>query len=141
MKNLILCLVLLFAAFGANAQTATGKTPAQEATEKMAQVYGLTTKQQSQMLEIQERKFRNLAEIEPLKMSDPTTYLQKVRSLQLGQNASFERILNEQQRETMKEQQRQLRDKKAVAYKELKTAGASEQEISQKMIQYDLEAL
>jgi hypothetical protein len=107
----------------------------------MAQVYGLTTKQQSQMLEIQERKFRNLAEIEPLKMSDPTTYLQKLRSLQLGQNASFERILNEQQRETMKEQQRQLRDKKAVAYKELKTAGASEQEISQKMIQYDLEAL
>ena len=141
MKNLIFCVVLLFSAFGATAQSAAVKTPAQEATEKMTQLYSLNEKQQGEMLKIQERKYRNLAEIEALKASDPALYMRKIQSIQLGNEASFERILGAEQAKTFKQQQLQLREKKAVAYKEMKSAGASQQEIDKKMVELDLEAL
>ena len=141
MKNQIFCLVFLFCALGATAQNAAEKTPAQQATEQMTQRYSLNQKQQAEMLKIQERKYRNLAEIEPLKMSDPGLYLRKVQSIQLGNNASFERLLSDEQEKTLRQQQLQLREKKAVAYKEMKSAGASQQEIDRKMAELDLEAL
>jgi Spy/CpxP family protein refolding chaperone len=142
MKNLIFCLALLFSAFGATAQTTTtGKTPAQEATEKMTLAYGLNDKQQSEMLKIQERKYRNLADIEPLKNTDPALYIRKVQAIQYGNNESFERLLNAEQAKVLKQQQFQLRNKKATAYKEMKAAGAPQQEIDKKMAALDLEAL
>ncbi len=141
MKNLIFCLALLFSACGAMAQTSTGKAPAQDATDKMTQRYGLNEKQQAQMLTIQERKLRNLAEIEPLKISDLAGYMRKIQSIQLGNNASFERILSAEQLKVLKQQQLQLREQKALAYKEMKAAGAAQQEIDKKLLALDLEAL
>jgi hypothetical protein len=141
MKNLILSLALLFALADAFAQSATATTPAQEATAKMTQLYGLDASQQAEMLKIQERKYRNLAEVEPLKTSAPSDYILKIRAIQLGNSASFERILTEGQMETFRKEQKSLREKKAIAYKELKTAGASQQEIDKKMMECDLEAM
>lgn len=139
MKNLILCLVLLFAAFGAMGQSAPN--PAQAATEKLTQLYGLTAKQQAEVLKIQERKFRNLADIETLKQTDPNGYARKVQSIALGNNASFERIFTAEQQQVLRQQQLQLRERKAVAFKEMKTAGKSQQEIDRKMLELELEAL
>jgi len=141
MKNLIFSAMLLFFAFGAMAQTAAVKTPAQEATEKMTQLYSLDQKQQAEMLKIQERKYRNLAEIASMKTSDPGLYVRKIQSIQTGNNASFERILSTEQAKTLREQQLQLREKKAVAFKEMKATGASHYEIDLKMLELDLESL
>ncbi len=141
MKNAIFCLVFLFCALGATAQNATDKTPAQSATEKMTQLYNLNQKQQGEMLKIQERKYRNLAEIEPIKMSNAPLYQRKIQSIQTGNNASFERILTAEQQKTLRQQQLQLREKKAVANKEMKSSGASQQEIDKKMMELNLEAL
>lgn len=142
MKNLILCVVCLFCAFGAMAQaTPKSTTPAQEATLKMTQLYSLNEVQQAEMLKIQERKYRNLAEIEPLKISDPNAYVQKIRSIKLGNDASFDRILNAEQMTIYKQEQQKLREKKAVVYKEMKSAGSPQQEIDNKMTMLDLEAL
>lgn len=143
MKNLIFSALLMFFAFGAMAQTAStdNADPAQAATEQMTLLYGLNENQQQEMLKIQERKYRNLAEIEPLKKTDPSGYILKIRSIQLGNNASFERILNAEQLTTLKQQQFKLREKKAVAFKEMKSAGASQQEIDKKMTELDFEAL
>lgn len=141
MKNPIFCLVFLFCALGATAQNATDKTPAQAATEKMTQLYQLDQKQQAEMLKIQERKYRNLAEIEPIKVSNAQLYQRKIQSIQVGNNASFERILNAEQKKTLRQQQLELRNKKAAANKEMKSTGATQQEIDQKMMELDLEAL
>ena len=141
MKNPIFCLVFLFCALGATAQNATDKTPAQTATDQLTQIYNLDQKQQAEMLKIQERKHSNLAEIEPIKVSNAPLYQRKIQSIQLGNAASFERLFNAEQNKTLRQQQLQLREKKAVAYKEMKTAGASQQAIDQKMMDLDLEAL
>jgi len=141
MKNLIFCASLLFFAFGAMAQNSTGKTPAQSDTEKMTQLYGLSQKQQGEMLKIQERKYRNLTEVEPLKASDPALYMKKVQAMLYGNNASLERILTKEQVKTLRQQQLDLRNKKADAFKQMKAAGASQQEINLKMTQLELEAL
>lgn len=134
-------MVFLFCALGATAQNTTNKTPAQAATEKMTQLYQLDQKQQAEMLKIQERKYRNLAEIEPIKASNAPLYQRKIQSIQVGNNASFERLLNAEQKKTLRQQQLDLRNKKATANKEMKSAGASQQEIDQKMMELDLEAL
>lgn len=141
MKNPIFCLVFLFCAFVATAQNATEKTPAQTATEKMTQLYNLNQKQQGEMLKIQERKYRNLAEIEPIKLSNAPLYQRKIQSIQAGNNASFGRILTAEQQQTLRQQQLQLREKKALANKEMKSSGASQLEIDEKMMELDLEAL
>lgn len=141
MKNPIFCLVFLFCALGATAQNATEKTPAQVATDHATQLYNLSQKQQVEMLKIQERKYRNLAEIEPIKQSNAPLYQRKIQSIQLGNTASFERLFNAEQQKTLRQQQLQLREKKAAAYKEMKSAGASQQEIDKKMMELDLEAL
>lgn len=141
MKNPIFCLVFLFCALGATAQNATDKTPAQAATEQLTQRYNLNQKQQVEMLKIQERKYRNLAEIEPIKLSNAPLYQRKVQSIQIGNNASFERLFDAEQNKSLRQQQLQLREKKAVAYKEMKSSGASQQAIDKKMMELDLEAL
>ena len=141
MKNLLLSLAFLFAALGANAQTADANNPAQQATEKMTQLYGLNSVQQAEMLKIQARKYRNLADVETLKATDPSEYILKIRTIQSGNNLSIERLLDDEQIKTFRQQQHQLREKKAIAYKQLKTNGASQQEIDKAMIAYDLEAL
>ncbi len=107
----------------------------------MTQLYNLNQKQQGEMLKIQERKYRNLAEIEPIKLSNAPLYQRKIQSIQIGNNASFERILTAEQQKTLRQQQLQLREKKAVAFKEMKSSGALQQEIDEKMMALDLEAL
>lgn len=140
MKNLMFCLALLFAAVGVMAQSST-KTPAQEATDKLTQLYGLSPEQQVEMLKVQERKFRNLAEIEGLKTTDYKMYMRKIQSIQYGNNASLQRLLNPTQDLLWQQQQTQLRERKLVAQKEMKAAGASQQQIEQKMLELDIESL
>jgi hypothetical protein len=142
MKNLIAGLALLFiASVGIQAQNTAANSLAQQATEKYTQLYGLDEKQQADMLEIQERKLRNLAEIEPLKASDPTGYTLKLRSVQGGNHASIQRLLNEEQIKLFRQEQQRLREEKSNAYKVLKASGASQQEIERKMIEYDLQTM
>lgn len=141
MKNLIFCAVLLFSALGAMAQTAAERTPAQADTEKLTQLYSLDQKQQAEMLKIQERKYRNLAEIESLKASDPGQYVRKIQSIQYGNTTSFERIMNKEQVKVLRQQQLDLRNKKATVFKEMKSAGALQGQIDLKMAELDLEAL
>lgn len=131
-------LVLLFAAFGAMGQSTS---PAQQATEKMTQLYGLSAEQQVEMLKIQERKYRNLADIEPLKASDPSAYILKVRAVHSGNNVSFERILDAEQMKVFRQQQQQFREKKSIIYKQLQSKGASQQEIDKAIMEHELEAL
>jgi len=141
MKNVMLCFAFLIFAGGLSAQNQVTESPAQEAVEKLVQQYNLDKGQAAEMLKVQERKYRNLAEIEPLQATDPQLFTKKVRALQYANDKSFERILTKEQIPVHHQQQIELREKKALAFKELKTAGASQQEIENKMLVLDLESL
>jgi flagellar biosynthesis GTPase FlhF len=141
MKRLILCLSILIVAAGIFAQTNTEKSPAQKATDELVQVYSLDANQAAAMLKIQQREYRNLSEIEPVKESNPPLYIQKIRALQYAQEVSFRKLLNEEQMQIFIQKIRQLRERKAQVYKEMKAAGASQEDIDKKVIELDVEAL
>lgn len=141
MKNAILCFALLFIAAGIFAQTEALQNPAVEAAEALSQRYQLDTRQQAEMLKIQERTQRNLSEIKPLEQTNPALYIQKIRSLQYANEKSYERILRKEQLQIFRQDQIALREKKARVTKEMKEAGSSPQEIEYKMAELDLEVL
>lgn len=141
MKKVTFCLAFLFLGTLTFAQNKTELTPARKATEKFAVLYNLDPAQQAEMLKIQERKYRNLAEIESLKSSDAILYGKKIRALQYATFKSFERVLRKDQMQIHRQQQTALRDKKAKTYKELKSGGASDAEINNQMLAIDLESL
>lgn len=141
MKNIILCFTFLFASAGLFAQTDVTKTPAEEATEALTTVYQLNEQQQAEMLEIQQRKYRNLGEIAELKDSDPLTYLKKIRAMQHANIMHMQLLLNETQLVTFQQKQRELREEKARVSKEMKSAGKSQAEINAKMTELDENAL
>jgi hypothetical protein len=141
MKKLIANLALVFLTTGIFAQTAKEASLAQQATDKLVEMYKLDSKQSEEVLKIQERKFRNLAEFEPLKKTDPSKYVQKVRSMQQANDASFLRLLNRDQQLLFQQQQSDLRKKKSELFKELMDAGASQQAIEAKILQFELETM
>ncbi len=128
-------------ATGIFAQTDVGKSPAQKATDELVSIYSLDAKQEASMLKIQQREYRNLSEIEPIKESNPSLYIQKVRALQYAQEVSFRKLLNKDQMQIFTQKLVQLRERKAQVYKEMKSAGASQTDIDKKVLELDLEAL
>ncbi len=141
MKHTLLSLSFFLLAGGLFAQTATDKTPAQKDTEALVAAYQLNDDQAADMLKVQQRKYRNLKEIEPLMNQDVKLYLRKLRALVSANEASFRRILNDEQLASYNQKLKELRQRKAQLYKELKAAGASQFEIDKKLIQLDLEAI
>lgn len=141
MKHVLLSLAFLLFAGGMFAQTETEKTPAQKDTEALVAEYQLSDEQAAEMLKVQQRKYRNLKEFEPLMNQDVKLYLRKLRALISATDSSFRRILNEEQLELYNQKQVELRKQKAQRYKELKAAGASQFEIDKQLIQLDLEAI
>lgn len=141
MKNITLCLTFMLLASAFSLQAQTPESPSAQATAELSQRYGLNAAQNAQMLKIQERKYRNLSEIEPLKISDPVLYGQKIRALQLGHDKSIERMLTQEQMKIHHQQRTAFREKKALAFKEMKSAGASQAAIDARMLQLDVESL
>lgn len=144
MKNTIfLCLFTLVAAAGAGAQSPEASAPAlpvtaadtirllaREHTERLREKYALDAGQVNKMYLIQERKQRNLAEIEPFKTANPTLYRSKLNSIQQGTKASIRRMLNmaaQQQiyQQTKVEQRRQ----RSAKQQELTAQGAAKETI------------
>lgn len=141
MKQFLFSISLLFFAGSIMAQAETEKTPAQKDAEALVAEYQLNDDQAAEMLMVQERKYRNLKEIEPLMNQDVKLYLRKLRALVSANDASFHRILSEEQLVAYNQKQKDLRQQKAQLYKAMKDAGANQFEIDKKLIQLDLESL
>ena len=141
MKKFIVCLTVLFLVVGVFAQPGQEGPLAKKATEALKILYNLDSQQQAEMLKIQARKYRNLDDIKQYKAEDPQKYIQKVQALQYGNDWSIQKLLNKDQLAIFKEQQTELREKKALVYKEMKTAGTPQPEIDKRMFELDLESL
>ena len=131
MKNAILSFAFLLIAAVAFGQTE--RTPAQEMTDQLTEKYQLTKKQQVEMLTIQDRKYRNFAEIEGLRESDPPQFIEKMRALKMGTDGSIQRLLNEDQLVIFQQEKAEFRKLKSSVYSELKSSGASQMQIDYKI--------
>lgn len=129
----LFCLFSLSLSSIAQTNTPTGEV--QAATQELKTQYQLDDQQTVKVQEIQARKFRNLAEIEPLKSSDNELYLKKRQGVLKGANASLKRLLNEQQLVIFKEQEVAERKRQSDIIKALKAKGASKEEILRALLE------
>ena len=106
-----------------------------QAVDEMTSLYNLDAKQVEQMTVIQQRHFKNLAEITPLRDTDKTKYLQKLSANRKGTDASVYRMLTREQRIVFSEQQAQRRITESEIIKELKAEGLSNEEIRLQVIE------
>lgn len=131
-------LVLCFMAATSFAQKSADATTI---TAKLTKMYTLTDAQVAQMQVIQERKYRNLSEIEGLKSTDSEKYILKLRSIQTGNDASIKKMLTEEQRVIFDKQRMANREMMAVEYKQLQAAKLSKEKMDDKIIALEMKKL
>ena len=99
------------------------------AVEEMDARYQLSEEQEAEALVIQERRLRNLAEIEYLKEQDRKLYLRKKDAIRQGTEASVQRMLNKEQLPILKQAFAERRMRVAELVQKMKEEGASQEEI------------
>ncbi len=109
----------------------------EQATAELTERYQLTEPQQEAMQRIQERRLRNLADIEPLREQDYQRYLAKLKSLRQGTENSIERLLDPDQREIFYARRAERRKEEAAVIKEMRTQGASKEAIQRKLLEME----
>jgi hypothetical protein len=137
MKKIFFCAMVMFMVLSVSAQTAGAQSDVEEATRELVSVYGLDENQSAEMFKIQERRLKNLAEIEPLRQSDYQLYLHKRRNVRLGTEGSIKRLLNEEQMEIFNRQLLERRKKESEYIKELRQKGAGKEEIQKAILEAD----
>ena len=137
MRTIIALLMLSWGTTTALAQSTAAREAAREATDVLTATYGLTAVQIPQMLEIQERRFRNLEDIEPLKSTDESLYRIKLRNIRMGTEASIERILSADQRPILEKERVERRKEEAARLKMLRESGATKAEIQQAILEME----
>ncbi len=135
MRKVLLCFILSAVTFTISAQSSEVSNEVSQAVTELTSLYDLDTKQVEQMTVIQQRHFKNLADIASLKDTDKTKYLQKLSANRKGTEASMYRMLNQTQRVIFNEQQAQRRIAESEIIKELKAQGLSNEEIRLQVIE------
>jgi hypothetical protein len=128
MRKILLCFFFAAVALTISAQT-NNSNEVTQAVEELTALYGLDAKQVGQMEVIQQRRFRNLAEITPLQSTDREKYLLKLDALRLGTEASIHRMLNQEQLVILSQQKKERRIQESEIIKELKEKGLSSEEM------------
>lgn len=148
MKQLLaFALLLITASVAGFAQKIEAKPPsdntasatdaaARQATDSLVTKYTLNADQAKQMYAIQQRKQRNLAEIEPMKTNDHKQYLAKLESLQRGTLASIRRILQtKEQVEGYEKTQTAVQTQRAAKRKELVGKDLSKEDVQAALLE------
>lgn len=135
MRKVLLCFILSAVTLTVTAQSSNVSNEVNQAVAELTSLYDLDDKQVEEMTVIQQRYFKNLADISPLKDTDRTKYLQKISANRKGTDASIHKMLNPNQRVIFGEQQAQRRVAESEIIKELKAQGLSNEEIRLQVIE------
>lgn len=134
MKKILLSLFTLFLAFNVFAQNQNPSALNQTQTvEKYRTMFKLNEEQGREMEKIVARRVRNLGEIQKFKTENPAKFLKKRKSIDMGMNNSIRMILNAEQLKVYREQQIELRRKRAYKENEMRKNNASQKEIDETM--------
>jgi hypothetical protein len=125
-------------------ETAPATSPidaiAREAAEKLVKKYALNADQGKEMFAIQQRKLRNMSEIDSLKTSNRSLYLAKLESLQKGTLASIRRSLRtKEQIDLYDKTQKEVRTQRAEKQKEFAGKNASKEDVKAALLEIYIE--
>ena len=133
MRKIFFSIFSLFFVVGVLAQGSTDPK-VRKAANEMVETYNLDETQAVTALEIQERKYRNLAEIASLENTDKDLYRHKYKAILQSTDASLRRMLNEEQMAIYNQRAMEIRTKKAERTAELKEQGLSMEEIEDTLL-------
>ena len=139
MKKLFIGMIAFLSVCSAFAQSAADQQSARKATEELTAVYSLSEAQVQKMYMIQERRFRNLSEIESLKTTDEALYRQKLKSIRTLTEASIANMLTPEQKPILDRERAERRRNEAEKIKELQKNGASKDAIHQALLEMESE--
>ena len=137
MKKLLTAIFALLFVINLSAQDQNTVTAENPVVQKYTQKYDLNEIQVEKMIKIQERRLKNLAEIQTLRDTDSKTFNQKRDAINKGSQTSVGMILTPEQLVVFNEVRVELRKQKAKKSAELKESGLSYEEIQIALI--DLE--
>ncbi len=133
-KSLFFSIVLMFGSLSIQAQNAD--VVRAEVAQKTTR-YELDAAQIVEMERIQQRKQRNLTQIEVIKTQNPYLYLRKKQSIYDGTTASTKRILKESQLAQFQKNQIALRAAKATKLVEAKEKKWSKLQIQAALLEVE----
>lgn len=137
MKKIVLSLSFCLVVLALSAQETVDQDAVQQATSEMVTLYQLDAKQTAKMQTIQERRFRNLAEIEFMQDSDPRQYLIKKKNIRKGMEHSIRMMLTNEQMPIFNQQLIERRKRESEKIKQMKLNGASKEEIQNALLEMD----
>ncbi|MBK7871571.1 MAG: hypothetical protein IPJ74_13315 [Saprospiraceae bacterium] len=138
MKRILIVLIASFTITATvSAQSKVNAREVQQATNAVAALYQLDETQKEKVYEIQDRRLRNLAQIETIKATDYDTYVIKRRAIQIGTDNAIKRLLNETQLKIYEAQIAVRRQKEVDKMIELKKQGASKEEIEKALLEIE----
>ncbi len=146
MKKLLLVVLNVALTLGVFAQTAekyTAKTAnpdfsaAQKATLALTKTYDLSGEQAKETLKIQQAKVQNLADIEPMRATDPAGYAKKrLAAMEIATN-EFSTFLDPRQMKIFKLEQAERTEKLMRITQNLRKEGLPESEINKQLSALD----
>lgn len=139
MKTILVCVFAILGSFSLAAQSSIDIEEVRKATDELTAKYGLSREQVQQVLVIQERRLRNLAEIEPLKNTDEALYRQKLKNIRMGAEASLERILTPEQRPVLERERVERRKQNAAKLRQMELDGVPKEDILKAMEEMESE--
>jgi len=139
MKTFFIGMIAFLSVCSAFAQSASEQQLARKATEELTAVYGLSEAQVQKMYVIQERRFRNMSEIESLKTTDEALYREKLKSIRIITEASIGNLLTPEQKPILDRERAERRRNEAEKIKELHKSGASKDAIHQALLEMETE--
>ncbi len=133
-KSLFFSIALLFGSLSSQAQNTD---VARADVAKMTTRYELDAAQITEMERIQQRKQRNLTQIESIKTQNAYLYLRKKQSIYDGTTASVKRLLNDKQLPEFQKNQIALRAARATKLVEAKEKKWSKLQIQTALLEVE----
>lgn len=107
----------------------TNNANVQQSVDELTTRYQLDSDQVKEMYVIQERKERNLGEIESLKESNSPLFFQKKQAIRENTLGSIRRMLNEEQRLMLDQEKIAYRKETSEFIRQYRAEGKSKEEI------------
>jgi hypothetical protein len=101
----------------------------EQAVQEQTARYNLSTEQVTQMYVVEERRERNLQEIEVLRESNYRLYLEKQQSIRQNSEGTIRQILHKEQRLVLDQQQANYRQATSNLIQQMRQEGKSKEEI------------
>ncbi|MCB0636378.1 MAG: hypothetical protein KDC54_07155 [Lewinella sp.] len=134
MKFFFSCFLFLALGLTMTAQTTSEKS-VDEVVAEYTTKYQLTAEQQVEMRQIEERRRRNLAEIQPFQATDQQLFWAKRKALRENTEGSVRRMLTPAQREIHDQELVRYRLETSNLIEQWRAEGKSKEEIEQLLLE------